>query len=117
VESEDVVYNSLISWIKHDIEARKPYFPTLFKLIRLQHVSYDCLSDEIRKEVSDSKAYLQLIASCGDNRTNEMCIVFIHFEKLTSNVPSKSLLSVRGMEGHVSSNLKGGACVRLKARI
>jgi len=24
---------------------------------------------------------------------------------------------VRGMEGRVSSNLKGGACVRLKARI
>jgi len=32
------------------------------------------------------------------------------------NVPSKSLLSVRGMEGRVSSNLTGGACVRLKAR-
>jgi len=30
---------------------------------------------------------------------------------------SKSLLSVRGMEGRVSSNLKGGACVGLKARI
>jgi len=31
---------------------------------------------------------------------------------LMINVPSKSLLSVRGMEGRVSSNLKGGACVR-----
>jgi len=38
-------------------------------------------------------------------------------EHTASNVPSKSLLSVRGMEGRVSSNLKGGACVRLKARI
>ena len=36
---------------------------------------------------------------------------------LVVNVPSKSLLSVRGMEGRVSSNLKGGSCFRLKARI
>jgi len=40
-----------------------------------------------------------------------------HLPGLTSNVPSKSLLSVRGMEGRVNSNLNGGACVRLKARI
>jgi len=36
---------------------------------------------------------------------------------VATNVLSKSLLNVRGMEGRVSSNLKGGACVRLKARI
>ena len=38
-------------------------------------------------------------------------------ETVVTNVPSKSLLSVRQMEGRVSSNLKGGACLRLKARI
>ena len=37
--------------------------------------------------------------------------------RFVRNVPSKSLLGVRGMEGRVSSNLKGGAYVRLTARI
>jgi len=43
--------------------------------------------------------------------------VFVTHGLVTGNVPSKSLLSVRRMEGCVSSNLKGGACFRLKARI
>nr|XP_026695281.1 kelch-like protein 12 isoform X2 [Ciona intestinalis] len=50
VESEEVVYECLVGWVKHDLETRKQYFPTLFKHLRLQYVEIDYLSKYIRKE-------------------------------------------------------------------
>uniref|UniRef100_H2XXQ3 BTB domain-containing protein n=3 Tax=Ciona intestinalis TaxID=7719 RepID=H2XXQ3_CIOIN len=49
VESEEVVYECLVGWVKHDLETRKQYFPTLFKHLRLQYVEIDYLSKYIRK--------------------------------------------------------------------
>ncbi|XP_078492900.1 kelch-like protein 2 [Ciona intestinalis] len=51
IESEEVVFECLVGWVKHDLQTRKQYFPTLFKHIRLQYVEIDYLSKNIRKEV------------------------------------------------------------------
>ncbi|XP_078492391.1 kelch-like protein 12 [Ciona intestinalis] len=50
IESEEVVYECLVGWVKHDLQTRKQYFPTLFKHLRLQYVELDFLSKNIRKE-------------------------------------------------------------------
>ncbi|XP_078483408.1 kelch-like protein 12 [Ciona intestinalis] len=50
MESEEVVYECMVGWVKHHRQTRKQYFPTLFKHLRLQYVRLDYLSSNIRKE-------------------------------------------------------------------
>ncbi|XP_078482429.1 kelch-like protein 12 [Ciona intestinalis] len=50
MESEEVVYECMVGWVKHHLQTRKRYFPTLFKHLRLQYVRLDYLSRNIRKE-------------------------------------------------------------------
>ena len=37
--NEKSVYDFIVSWTSHDIDARREYFPNLFKLVRLQQIS------------------------------------------------------------------------------
>nr|XP_018671641.2 kelch-like protein 12 isoform X5 [Ciona intestinalis] len=50
IESEEVVYECMVGWVKHHLQTRKQYFPTLFKHLRLQYVRLDYLSRNIKKE-------------------------------------------------------------------
>nr|XP_026694552.1 kelch-like protein 12 isoform X2 [Ciona intestinalis] len=50
MKSEEVVYECLVGWVKHDLQTRKQYFPTLFKHLRLQYMDADYLYQKIRKE-------------------------------------------------------------------
>ncbi|XP_078491620.1 kelch-like protein 2 [Ciona intestinalis] len=50
VKSEEGIYKILVAWVKHDLQCRKEYFPTLFNHLRLQYVCLDYLSKTIRKE-------------------------------------------------------------------
>ncbi|XP_078492595.1 kelch-like protein 12 isoform X1 [Ciona intestinalis] len=50
IESEEAVYECLVGWVKHDLQTRKQYFPTLFKHLRLQYVEVEHLYQNIKKE-------------------------------------------------------------------
>ncbi|XP_078492563.1 kelch-like protein 12 isoform X2 [Ciona intestinalis] len=50
IESEEVVYECLVGWVKHDLQTRKQYFPTLFKHLRLQNVELNYIYKNIKKE-------------------------------------------------------------------
>nr|XP_026695825.1 kelch-like protein 2 isoform X2 [Ciona intestinalis] len=50
VESEEVVYECMVGWVKHDLPSRKQYFPTLFRNIRFQNLSTQFIRDVIRIE-------------------------------------------------------------------
>ncbi|XP_078490546.1 kelch-like protein 2 [Ciona intestinalis] len=50
IVSEEVVYECLVGWVKHDLQTRKQYFPALFKHLRLQYVELDYLYQNIKKE-------------------------------------------------------------------
>ncbi|XP_078486691.1 kelch-like protein 2 [Ciona intestinalis] len=50
VESEEVVYECMVGWVKHHLQSRKQYFPTLFKHIRLTNLCLNYIEQVIRKE-------------------------------------------------------------------
>ena len=43
VETEDVVFEAVLNWIRHDIENRKPSLETIFEHVRLPYCSSNCL--------------------------------------------------------------------------
>ena len=47
--SEKSVYDFIVSWTSHDIDMRREYFPNLFKLVRLQHITIEIIWCEIRQ--------------------------------------------------------------------
>ena len=49
VFSEKSVYDFIVSWTSHDIDMRRAYFPDLFKLVRLQHITIEIVWSEIRQ--------------------------------------------------------------------
>ncbi|XP_078483499.1 kelch-like protein 38 isoform X1 [Ciona intestinalis] len=50
VESEEVVYECMVGWVKHHLQSRKQYFPTLFKHIRLTSLRINYIEQVVRKE-------------------------------------------------------------------
>ncbi|XP_078483566.1 kelch-like protein 38 isoform X2 [Ciona intestinalis] len=50
VESEEIVYECMVGWVKHHLQSRKQYFPTLFKHIRLTSMRKKFMKDVISKE-------------------------------------------------------------------
>lgn len=44
------VYESVILWVKHNIESRSKYLPEFLKAIRLFQMSIDYLSDVVEQE-------------------------------------------------------------------
>ncbi|XP_078486591.1 kelch-like protein 2 [Ciona intestinalis] len=50
VESEEVVYECMVGWVKHHLQSRKQYFPTLFKHLRLTSLRFNYIEQVIRKE-------------------------------------------------------------------
>ncbi|XP_078485267.1 kelch-like protein 2 [Ciona intestinalis] len=50
VESEEVVYECMVGWVKHDLPSRKQYFPTLFRHIRFKNLSTNFIRDVIKME-------------------------------------------------------------------
>ena len=47
--NEKSVYDFIVSWTSHNIDARRAYFPNLFKLVRLQQISIEIVWSEIRQ--------------------------------------------------------------------
>ena len=45
--SEKSVYDFIVSWTSHDIDARREYLANLLKLVRLQHISTEIVGNEI----------------------------------------------------------------------
>nr|XP_026693878.1 kelch-like protein 3 isoform X3 [Ciona intestinalis] len=50
VESEEVVYECMVGWVKHHLQSRKQYFPTLFKHLRLTSLRINYIEQVVRKE-------------------------------------------------------------------
>lgn len=50
ITREEEVYESVISWVKRDIDCRRRFFPTLFKRIRLPCINKYYIGDTIEKE-------------------------------------------------------------------
>ena len=47
--NEKSVYDFIVSWTSYDIDMRREYFPNLFKLVRLQHITIEIIWSEIRQ--------------------------------------------------------------------
>ena len=63
---EEFIFNGLVTWVRHDEEARKNDFPTLFeKLISLDLISDNCLKTIVLKEklIRKSIYCLELVTS------------------------------------------------------
>lgn len=50
VESEEEVYEGVVSWVKQNVGHRKPFFPSLFSRIRLSCISKYYLAEVVEKE-------------------------------------------------------------------
>lgn len=57
VSREEDVYETLIKWVKHDLETRKEYFDELFSKIRLSSLSRHYLINQVEKEELVSKSF------------------------------------------------------------
>ncbi|XP_077979297.1 kelch-like protein 24 [Glandiceps talaboti] len=94
VNSEEVVYQSLLRWIGYDTHNRKLCFPQLFKCIRLQYISSTYLKRDIMTAslVTESKECMEMIdcflqgklSSVPERMYNEI-IVNIHGYNYNSN--------------------------------
>ncbi|XP_078490326.1 kelch-like protein 12 [Ciona intestinalis] len=76
VKSEQVVYESIIGWVKHDIQTRRHHFPTLFNHVRLRSLSVNYVTDVIRKE-----ALIFESTGCTE-------VVLKHFVEISTSIPN-----------------------------
>ncbi len=61
VENENPVFDAVVAWVKHDIEARKPIFSRLAGCLRLGHCSPAFLKEVVAKEPLMESCYRLLL--------------------------------------------------------
>ncbi|XP_078487672.1 kelch-like protein 38 [Ciona intestinalis] len=76
VKSEQVVYESIIGWVKHDIQTRRQHFPSLFKHVRLRSIPVNYVTEVIRKE-----DLLYEFRECTE-------VVLKHFVEMSTSIPN-----------------------------
>lgn len=103
VDSEEEVFNALISWIEHDAESRQKHLPKLLEYIKLPLLKPQFLVDYVEKHC-DNKKCMELVMEAfkfhllPDRRT---------ITNLDRRTPRKStigrLLAIGGMDIHIES--------------